>query len=407
MNKKCLFCQSPVEQFMTFGQQPIANGFLTPQQYDREYFFEMACAFCEKCGCFQLLDQPEPEQMFNENYAFFSGTSKHMAIHFQEFAQHVQRDYLKNSDPFVVEIGSNDGILLRNFATKGIRHVGVEPSKNVAEAAMKNGVNTINSFFNAETAHRIVKENGKADAFLAANCMCHIPYLHSVVEGIDVLLKQDGVVLFEDPYLGDVIQKTSYDQIYDEHTFIFSVQSINYLFGQYGMEVFDVEPQSTHGGSMRYVVGRKGIRPLSPALKKQVEFEKQLGLHKKETYEKFRQNCEVSKAQLKELLTNLKKQGKRVVGYAATSKSTTILNYCGIGPDLIEFICDTTPIKQGKYSPGRHIPIVAHEDFKKSYPDYAFLFAWNHFKEVMEKEEAFKEKGGKWILHVPEVKVLS
>ncbi|MGK5082323.1 methyltransferase domain-containing protein [Bdellovibrionota bacterium FG-1] len=263
----CLFCKAPIESFMTFGQQPVANGFLTPEHFKKEYFFEMAVAFCAQCGCFQLTDQPEPEQMFNENYAFFSGTSKHMAIHFAEFAAHVQRDYLKSADPFVVEIGSNDGIMLKNFAAKKIRHLGVEPSKNVAEAAIKAGVNTINRFFNAETARMIVEKNGQADAFLAANCMCHIPYLHSVVEGIDVLLKPDGVAMFEDPYLGDVIQKTSYDQIYDEHTFLFSVQSINSLFNQYGMEVIDVEPQVTHGGSMRYVIARKGARPKTAALK--------------------------------------------------------------------------------------------------------------------------------------------
>ncbi len=368
----------------------------------------MACAFCEKCGCFQLLEQPSPEQMFNENYAFFSGTSKHMAHHFAEFAAHVQQDYLSGAnDPFVVEMGSNDGIMLKNFAAKNMRHLGVEPSKNVAEAAMKAGVNTINQFFNEETAKQIVAKYGQADAFIAANCMCHIPTLHSVVKGIELLLKPDGVALFEDPYLGDVVDKTSYDQIYDEHTFLFSVQSINYLFGKCGMEIFDVEPQTTHGGSMRYVIARKGKRTATERLKQQIAKEEELGLHLKETYERFRQNCEKSKKDLRELLTQLKNEGKRVVGYAATSKSTTILNYCNIGPDLIESICDTTPIKQGKFSPGKHIPIVAYEEFKKSYPAYAFLFAWNHFKEVMEKEDAFKASQGKWIVHVPQVKVLS
>jgi methylation protein EvaC len=354
----------------------------------------------------QLMEQPAREQMFNENYAFFSGTSRAMAVHFKEFADHVVTKFLNANDPFVVEIGSNDGIMLQNFRERGIRHLGVEPSANVAGVAIAKGINTISEFFDKKLAGEIVKEYGQADAFLGANVMCHLPYIHSIIEGIKVLLKPDGIVMFEDPYMGDVIENTSYDQFYDEHVFLFSVLSIGYLFEQHGMELIDLEPQWTHGGSMRYVIARKGARAVSGTVQEYVEKEKNVGLHEPTVYEEFKKSCENSRSTLISLLKHIKKQGKRVVGYAATSKSTTILNYCNIGTDLIEFISDTTPIKQGKYSPGVHIPIRPHAEFISNYPDYALLFAYNHAKEIMAKEQNFIASGGRWIVYVPKVEVL-
>jgi len=404
--KECLICNTPIAPFIDFGDMPLGNGFLSPGDFADEYRFSMRVGFCPGCSMVQLLDQPDRERMFHENYAFFSGTSRYMALHFQAFAEHVIADYLPGGDPFVVEMGSNDGIMLQNFAGAGIRHLGIEPSRNVAQVAIDKGINTVTEFFGADLARRIVAEHGPADAFLAANVMCHIPYIHSIVEGIAILLKPDGVVLFEDPYLGDVMEKTSYDQIYDEHTFLFSVASIGGLFERYAMEVIDVEPQTTHGGSMRYVIARKGARAVSPNVARQQAKEFQLGLHLPESYQRFRSNCERSRDRLLALLTKLKLQGKRVVGYGATSKSTTITNYCGLTPDLVEFISDTTPIKQGKFSPGAHIPVRDYDAFSGQYPDYALLFAWNHSREIMEKEGAFRAAGGRWIVYVPEVAVL-
>ena len=401
----CLICETQIQPFMSYGKMPLGNGFLLPEHYTKEYFFKMEVAFCDHCKMFQLTQQPDQEQMFHENYAFFSGTSVFMAKHFQEFAEDVIKNYL-HSDPFVVELGSNDGIMLKNFADRGIRHLGVEPSNNVAEAARKKGIECITEFFNEDLAEKIVKEKGQADAFLAANVMCHIPYLHSVVKGIATLLKPNGIVMFEDPYLGDVFQKTSYDQIYDEHTFLFSATSIQYLFGVHGLELIDVIHQETHGGSMRYVLSHKGARAVSDAVKNQLDFEKSLKLDQSASYLQFKQNCERPREELVALLKDFKSKGKRVAGYGATSKSTTILNYCGIGPDLIEYISDTTPIKQGKYTPGAHIPVKSYDDFKGDYPDYAVLFAWNHAKEIMAKEQDFSKSGWKWIVFVPKVEVL-
>jgi methylation protein EvaC len=385
---------------------PIANGFLTPAEFANEYFFELAVAFCPKCFMVQLSQLVDRERMFHEHYAFFSSTSTRMATHFQEFAARVKTNYLRGADPFVVEIGSNDGIMLRHFAADHIRHLGIEPSANVAGIARQKGIRTLCEFFDADCARRIVAENGQADAFLGANVMCHIPYLHSVIAGIKVLLKPTGVVMFEDPYLGDIVEKTSYDQVYDEHAFYFSAASIGYIFDQHGMEVIDVEPQNVHGGSMRYVIAHKGARPVEDAVSRQRQKEQSMGLQHAGTYDRLRLNVERSRDELMKLLRSLKAQSKRVVGYAATSKSTTVTNFCGITPDLVEFISDTTPIKHGKLSPGTHIPVRPYEDFRQRYPDYALLFGWNHTEEIMAKEQAFRAAGGKWITYVPKVAIL-
>ena len=396
----CRVCANKIDPFVSFGKMPIANGFLKKEQFENEYFFELATAFCDRCYSVQLVTQPDPKLMFHDNYAFFSKTSKSMQVHFQKYADWVLNNYLKKEDPFVVELGSNDGILLENFSKKKIRHLGVEPSANVADVAIKSGINTEVAFFNNDFANKIKEKSGKADAILAANVMCHIPDLIEIGKASKTLLKEDGVLIFEDPYLGDMINKVSYDQIYDEHVFIFSALSVKNIFDISGFELIDVLPQETHGGSMRYVLCKKGIRSISENVINTIKVEKELGLDKSLTYERFKNNCEHSKDKIISTLKKFKKEGKKIVGYGATSKSTTILNYCNIGPDLIDFISDTTPIKQNKYTPGMHIPVKPYEDFLKYSPEIAVLFAWNHRKEIENKEKKFIDNGGKFISHI-------
>jgi methylation protein EvaC len=393
---------------MSFGRMPIANGFLRPDKTQNEYFFELAPAFCEACGMFQLLEQPDPQKMFHEQYAFYSSTSRYMQVHFEAFAQAVINTVLaERDDPFVVELGSNDGIMLRHFKARGVRHLGVEPSANVAEVARSQGVSTISAFFDRRLADEIAAMEGSADAIVAANVMCHIPDLVGVAAGVQRLLKADGVFIFEDPYLGDMIAKTSYDQIYDEHVFIFSAASVQHAFAPFGLELVDVMPQITHGGSMRYTLAPWGSRQVSKKLSDQLAKEVGLGLDRAETYLQFKANCENSRATLMQTLERLRDQHKRVVGYGATSKSTTVINYCGITAAHVEFISDTTPIKQGKLSPGAHIPVKPYDEFVKRYPDYALLFAWNHDAEIRAKETGFIAAGGRWIVYVPEVAIVS
>jgi methylation protein EvaC len=297
--------------------------------------------------------------------------------------------------------------MLRNFAAADIRHLGIEPSANVAEAARLKGVRTISEFFDEELATRILATDGPADVVAGANVMCHIPYIHSVFAGVKKLLKPRGVLVFEDPYLGDIVEKTSYDQIYDEHAFYFSAASISFLASRHELELIDVLPQKVHGGSMRFVLGHRGAYSISPAVDRLCEKEAALGLASPETYAKLRRNIEASRDELRVMLEEFSRAGSRVAGYAATSKSTTVTNYCGLTPRLVEFISDTTPIKQGKFSPGAHIPVRPYEEFKANYPDYGLLFGWNHAEEIMAKEQAFRAAGGKWIVYVPRVQVLA
>lgn len=410
IQKESILCRvsgKKLQQTLDLGMQPLGNGFLSQKEFKKEYFYPMATGFCPESKMFQLLEQPDPGKMFHDQYAFYSSSSRHMQSHFKKFADAVlESRYLATADPFVVELGCNDGILIQNFASRGIRHLGVEPSRNVAAEAQKKGVRTVSDFFGEELAGEIFKTDGPADIFLAANVMCHIPDILGVARGIHNLLKPGGLLMFEDPYLGAMVEKTSYDQIYDEHVFLFSAHSVQTLFRAVGMELVSVEPQKTHGGSMRYTLAHAGAYPLDPQVKLILDQEKSLGLDRVDGFSRFAKKVEKSKNDLILLLSELKRKGKKVAGYAATSKSTTILNYCQIGPELISCIYDTTPLKHEKFSPGMHIPIRPYEEFVREPPDYAFLFAWNHAEEIMAKEQGYMANGGKWITHVPEVRVI-
>lgn len=401
---KCLVCGNMAERVISFGDMPIANGFLSEDMFEKEKFYPLEVGFCPTCSMVQLTELVDKEDMFNENYAYFASTSKRMVEHFKEFAYWVMENYLSDN-PFVVEIGSNDGIMLQNYVKENIKHVGVEPSENVAQAARDKGVNTLSCFFDKENAEKIKAEYGEADVIAGTNVMCHLPYIHSVFDGVTSLLKPQGVLIFEDPYVGDIVRRTSYDQIYDEHAFYFSVSSVSYLADMHGLEVIDVLPQNVHGGSMRYILARKGARKASERVREIMADEEKQGLKKLSTYQAFAANVAQNKEDLLSLLEKIKSEGKRIVGYGATSKSTTVLNYCGIGPEYIEFISDTTPIKQGKFTPGMHIPVKPYDAFAADYPEYALLFAWNHGEEIIANESSFKDAGGKFILYVDRVRV--
>jgi len=402
---KCLICESEYQPFVDFGDMPIANAFAKKEELDDEYTFPMKVGFCNSCNMVQLVEQPERERMFHENYAFFSSTSNYMKEHFKKFANSVSELQNLDASSFVVEVGSNDGIMLQNFVTDDIPCLGVEPSKNVAQVAREKGIEVITEFFDQNLAENIIATYQKADAILSANVMCHIPYMHSIYDGVKALLADEGVFIFEDPYLGEVIEKSSFDQIYDEHVFLFSALSISHLANMHDLELIDVEHQITHGGSMRYTIAHKGSKDVSTNVYELVQREKELGLDTHSAYEGFADSVDKIKSDLVELLTKLKNDGKKVVAYGATSKSTTVNNYFGITSDLVECIYDTTPIKQNKFSPGVHIPVLPYEEFHASNPDYVLLYAWNHAQEIMEKEKEYMGDSKHWITYIPSVKV--
>ena len=398
---RCRICESSIEPFIDFGRMPLANGFVAPEQFAGEYFFNLSAAACARCALVQLIEQPDRERMFNERYPFFTSTSRRMQEHFAVMA----RDVIAGlpDDPFVVEIGSNDGTLLAPIAAAGHRHLGVEPSRSVAAVASAAGIHTRCCFFDAQLARDIVGQHGHAHAVIAANALSHVGDLHSVVEGIALLLARDGVCVIEDPYWGDVIASGAFDQIYDEHASYFSATSITALFERHGLAVVDAVPTSVHGGSMRYRIQHSGTSIPSQRLTQLLDRERTSGLLRPETLGAFRKRVDDTGAALMTLLREHRSQGRRVVGYGATSKSTTTINYFGITPDLVDFISDTTPAKHGLFSPGMHIPVRPHAEFAQRYPERALLFLWNHAAEVRANERAFESAGGKWIVYVPAV----
>ncbi len=402
--KKCLVCKKPIKPFINFGPMPIANGFLSKKEISKEYKFKLQTGFCNNCKMVQLIEQPKREKMFHKNYSFFSSTSNYMIDHFHKYCKELKKLQKLNKNSFVVEIGCNDGILLQNFKTSNIPCLGIEPSKNVAKNAISKKLDVIIDFFDEKIASKILKNYKKTDLILSANVICHIPYIHSIFKGVKKLLNDQGLFIFEDPYIGDVIKKTSFDQIYDEHVFLFSAHSVKYVANMHGLELVNLKRLPTHGGSMRYYIGKKNKHKISTNIKKTLMLEKKLGLNKTKTYLKFEDKINKIKHNLISLLKDLKKNNKKVVAYGATSKSTTVTNYFGIDKSLVECIFDNTPIKQNKLSPGKHIPIKAYEHFRISKPDYVLLFAWNHAREIFEKEKKYMINK-KWITYIPKVKI--
>ncbi len=391
---------------MSFGKMPIANAFIKNLK-KKEYFFELAPGFCPRCSLFQLIEQPNPKKLFHKDYAFFAGTSLKMQKHFKNLAMKlINRFGLKKGD-LTVEIGNNDGGVVNYLAMKKFRNLGVDPSLNVARSAKSKGVNMFNGFFDFSTAKKIKKKYGKAKVFIAQNTLAHIPNINSVFKGVDELLTHDGIMVTEDPYLPFMLKKGSYDQIYDEHVFILSLTAMINICKKFDLKIFDIEILKTAGGSLRYYICRNNKRNISNRVEKQLRFEKKMKLKSLKTYNEFKKKCEKSKYSLLSKLQELKKRKKTIAGYGATSKSTTIFNYSGIGSNLIDFITDTTPTKINKFSPGTHIPIKSYQYFEKNYPDYCLLLAWNHKDEIFLKEKKKFSRKGKWIIHLPRLQILS
>lgn len=391
---KCKITNKSIKPFMSFGKMPIANGFLNKEDFSKEFFFEMEVGFNEELSLFQLNDHPKPEKMFNANYPFFTGSSEYMKTHFKSYAEFVKK-YLSTGSK-IIEIGSNDGTFLKNFDNSENHILGIEPSKNVADIALKNNIPTINEFFNTANVKKLKKFIGSTDLICASNVICHVPDLNNLIEGVDLLLNKEGVFIFEEPYLGSMFEKVSYDQIYDEHIFMFSASSVSKIFEKFNFHLIDAFPQTTHGGSMRYVL-KRSKNGNNENLKKIFNNENKKKLNKIESCLEFKKNCEISKENINNKIKSFKNKGKTICGYAATSKSTTILNYCNIGTNYIDFICDTTKEKIGKFSPGKHIPIKDMDYFHNNMRDCVYLFAWNHKEEIFNKEKNFK---GEWFSHV-------
>jgi len=395
----CKVTKKKIKTVMSFGKMPMANGFLKKKDFKREFFYNLKVGFNEKNFLFQVGNHPRSSKIFNNKYPFFTHKSKFMVKHFQSFFNWLDKNYLKKEDN-IIEIGSNDGTFSLFFKKRGYNILGFEPSSNVANIAKKRGLRVLTKFFNYKNVSKIKKLKNKINLICAANVICHIPDLNNLIKSINYALADDGLFIFEEPYLGSMFKKVSYDQIYDAHVFIFSLHSVKSIFKNYGFDLIDALPQKTHGGSMRYVLAREKIFKIKNNVIKLLKAEKKNKLDKINSCLKFKTECELSKKKFRSKIMSLKSQGKTICGYAASAKSTTALNYCGINHKYIEYIVDSTKEKIGKFTPGTHIPIKSPKYFRKNYTDIAILNSWNHKKEIQKKEIRFKKKGGKWISHV-------
>jgi methylation protein EvaC len=403
---RCRVCAGTVQEFFDFGRQPLSDAFPRPGDTADEFFFRLAIGMCEGCTMVQLMEEVPRDRMFHADYPYVSSGSSVMRKHFEAVAERFLATELTGPDPFVVELGCNDGVMLKVLAEAGVRHLGVEPSGGVAEMAAGKGIRVRNAFFEESTATEIAAADGRADVIYAANTLCHIPYIESVFRGVGALLAPTGVFVFEDPYFADIVERTSFDQVYDEHFFFFTARSVHAMAARYGLELVDVERLPVHGGEVRYTLAPAGSRRPSSSVVELLAEERAAGIASTATLHRFADSVQGIRNDLVALLARLRQEGKRVVGYGATAKSATVTNFCGIGPESVAFVCDTTPAKQGRVMPGSHIPVLPPESFADPYPDYALLFAWNHAEEIMAKEHAFRDAGGKWILYVPEVRVV-
>jgi len=393
------------KEFLDLGRQPITNKFLSKEEFKDEFFYDLKVVFDEETKLVSMRDFVKPDMMFNDNYKYNTSLSTPMVNHFKETAIMLDERFKPVN---VMEIGSNDGPFIRQFDPTTA--VCVEPCGNFADITYDMGYETYANFWNKELSQKIKLEHGNMDLIYSANCICHIHDLDDCFSAVANLLSDKGVFVFEDPSLLRMLERGSYDQIYDEHAHVFSVTALDNILRKNGLTIFDVDNLSVHGGSNR-IYAKKSNIPSDNLVKESVRNnlmeEESFGVSNFETYEIFAKRVEYSKDHLLRCLGNLRHNGKKIVSIGATSKSSTIFNYCGIDSSLIDCVTDTTPEKQGLFTPGSHIPVVSRDSVNLNDYDYAFLGAWN-FKEVIaNKEREFVENGGQFITHVPEIMVFS
>ena len=384
----------------------MANRFLKKTQLgEPEPKYHLDVYFCPQCFLVQLGEVVSPETLFKD-YVYVSGTSDTLRNHFQGLATQVEEFAKLTRNSLVVDIGSNDGTLLRCFQRIGTRTLGIEPATNIAKISQEHQIETINDFFSRDLALRISKED-KASVVLATNVFAHVDNLVDFVQGVSSLLDDNGVFVIEVPYLADLIERMLFDTIYHEHLSYFGVTPLATLFDEFGMRVVDVKRIDSHGGSIRVYVTKSSS---NIARKESVDLilrtERKIGLSSLQTFLDFGAQVDVLKSKLLSMLEQFKAEGKRIVGYGAPAKGNTLLNCCNIGRDLLDYIVDESPLKHGLYTPGTHIEVIPTKHLREDKPDYALLLAWNYAPEILEREREFRRNGGKFIVPIPEPRVV-
>lgn len=406
--QSCRVCESKkLKSVINLGSTPLANAFLSKENLDSdEKYYPLEVNFCQNCSFLQLAHVVSSELLFSD-YVYVSSTSQVFVKHFEDFAVNAAKKFDFKKDDLIVDIGSNDGILLKPFKKAGFKVLGIEPAKKIAEHAKKQGIETLPEFINVNLGKKISKKYGKAKMVTATNVFAHIDDLDEVMKSIKEFIDKDGVFMIEVAYLNDFIEKNYFDLVYHEHMSYWRVETFVRFFERQGMKAIDAQYVPVHGGSIRiFAADKKSKRAVNKSVNEFVKKERKLNLNKEKTFTDYSRNIEKNKILLLNLLHKTKSEGKKIVGYGAPAKGNTLLNYFGIGAEYLDCIVDDSSWKQGLFSPGKRIPVKSSAELRRNKADYLLILAWNFAPSIMEKNKEFKKKGGKFIIPAPKPKII-
>ncbi|MFA5129335.1 MAG: class I SAM-dependent methyltransferase [Patescibacteria group bacterium] len=405
----CRLCSQllPNEIILDLGFQPPSDEFIRPEELRSPHgYYPLQLQMCEACGHLQLSYHVDPRVLYQHNYPYEQSTTETGRKHYHLMASSLVDRLSAPADSLAIDIGSNVGVLLEGFRIKGMKVLGVDPAEDMARKAVERGIPTIADFFSLEVARRIRSEHGTAHIITGTNVFAHLHYPGNAVDGVKELLSEKGALIFESPHALDLVQNLEYDTIYHEHLGYMSAKPVQKFFAAHSLELFDLEKTAIHGGSMRYFAGHPGAHPISPNVEQVIREEESGGLYDRSSMLEFAERVKDHRMKLSQLLMDLRKQGKRVVGVSAPAKGSTLLNYCHLHPGILDYIAEKAEIKIGLLTPGSNIPIVSDQRLLDDQPDYALILAWNFAEEIMKNLQVYHDRGGRFIIPIPEPRIV-